>query len=274
MLPDALQETGRSQLLILDALASEGQRFGWKDFYKLWLLALYQKYPGTNIDFSIPGIRQDNRQRLAIDERVNVYSLRRAATALTRQVKPLAICIDEAPHMKKLGSGDRIAHQMDVIKSLTDETDTVIVLIGTYELLNMINQNGQQGRRSRDIHLRRYKFVDNDRRLFQTVLHVLANHIPLREKPNLEEIAEYLYQGCLGCFGILKPWLDQTLASVLVASKKTLTEKDLKKYELEKGKKLQIAKEIWEGEEELRRVEQECNDNLDRYLGLRPIEKS
>lgn len=119
------------QILVLDALASEAQRFGWKDFYKLWLIGLYHQYPEANVNFGIAGIHCDQQRRLIIDDRVNVYSLRRAATAFTRQVKPLAIVIDEAPHIKKLASGDRIAHQMDVIKSLTDETETVIVLIGS-----------------------------------------------------------------------------------------------------------------------------------------------
>ena len=49
--------------------------------------------------------------------------------------RPAAVLIDEAQHLAKMGSGRRLADQLDVIKSLANRTKTVQVLFGTYELL-------------------------------------------------------------------------------------------------------------------------------------------
>lgn len=266
----AIQERGYSQPLFLDAKASDARRFGWKDFYRLWSLSLHQHHPEVDIDFGIPGIRCDPRGRLVIEARVNTESLRRFVTTFTRLVKPLAIFIDETPHLKKLASGERIAHQMDVMKSLTDETETVFVLSGTYELLNMINQNGQQGRRSRDIHLRRYQPGEEDQKAFLRVLQLLQRHMPIAETPNLAGMADYLYKVSVGCIGVLKPWLDETLFHVLKSNKSTMTRKGLEKHAPQKAKLLQIGREIFEGERELQRLENECDQLLDTYLGLVP----
>ena len=53
--------------------------------------------------------------------------------------RPAAVLIDEAQHLAKMGSGRRLADQLDVIKSLANRTKTVHVLMGTYELLAFRN---------------------------------------------------------------------------------------------------------------------------------------
>jgi hypothetical protein len=120
---------------------------------------------------------------------------------------------------------------MDVLKSLTDQTETVFVLVGTYEMLGMINQNGQQGRRSRDIHMRRYQSrgvsKGADWGAYCNILNTLQVHLPLQEQPNLVKLAPYLYKGSLGCVGILMTWLYDTLDAVLRAGKVTILRQDL-----------------------------------------------
>ncbi|MDP9310234.1 MAG: ATP-binding protein, partial [Chloroflexota bacterium] len=267
-LVDIQRTTGYSTPLVLDALASESKSFGWKDFYKQWIVHLCQLHPDINIDIGVEGVRRTANGTIVINERVSVYNLREAATLLTRQVKPVAILIDEAPHIKKLASGEHVSYQMDVLKSLIDRTGTVFVLVGTYEMLDMINQNGQQGRRSRDVHLHRYTAQGTEWDAFRSILNTLQDHLPVARQPNLVRMATYLYKGCLGCVGILVPWLSDTLTTVLKAGKQTITKKDLEAHKLEPGKRLQIAHEINEGETKLANIEEKCDAELDMLLGI------
>lgn len=268
---DIRRATGHSAPLVLDALASESKSFGWKDFYKQWIVHLGQLHPDIDIDIGVEGVRRTANGMIVINERVSVYNLRQIATLLTRQVKPIAIMIDEAPHIKKLASGEHVSYQMDVLKSLIDQTETVFVLVGTYEMLEMINQNGQQGRRSRDVHFHRYTVQGTDWAAFCNILKTLQDHLPVARQPNLVAMADYLYKGCLGCVGILVPWLSDTLTTVLKAGKRTITKKDLEAHKLEPGKRLQIATEIYQGEIKLTEIEQKCDAELDVLLGISPL---
>src|SRR4029434_2123935 len=74
--------------------------------------------------------------------------------------RPVAILIDEAQHLARIGSGRRVSDQLDVIKSLANRTKTVHVLIGTYELLAFRNLSAQLSRRSIDIHFPRYRLAN------------------------------------------------------------------------------------------------------------------
>ena len=53
-------------------------------------------------------------------------------------------------------SGRRLLDQMDNLKSLANMTNTVHVLIGTYDLLGLMNSSAQLSRRSIEIHFPRY----------------------------------------------------------------------------------------------------------------------
>ena len=71
--------------------------------------------------------------------------------------RPVAVLIDEAQHLARMGSGRRLSDQLDVIKSIANCTGTVHVLLGTYELLAFRNLSAQLSRRSIDIHFPRYR---------------------------------------------------------------------------------------------------------------------
>jgi hypothetical protein len=45
--------------------------------------------------------------------------------------------------------------------------------------------------------------------------------------PDLKELSEYLFKGCLGRIGILKDWLYETLSDVLYRGGKTIKKEDL-----------------------------------------------
>ena len=55
-----------------------------------------------------------------------------------------------------------MADQLDVIKSIASRSQTVHVLIGTYELLAFRNLSAQLSRRSVDLHFSRYRAESAD----------------------------------------------------------------------------------------------------------------
>src|SRR5207249_6305769 len=79
-----------------------------------------------------------------------------AAEQALRYRRPPVVFVDEAQHIARIASGRRLSDQLDVIKSIANRTQTVHVLLGTYELLAFRNLSAQLSRRSVDVHFARY----------------------------------------------------------------------------------------------------------------------
>ena len=143
---------------------------------------------------------------------------RYAVEQAIRYRRPVAIMIDEAQHLGKIPSGRRLLDQLDVVKSIANQTKTVHVLFGTYDLLAFRNLNGQLSRRSIDVHLARYRAEDSeDRQTFINVVRSFEKELPFEDPSDLVSDWEFLYERSLGCVGILKEWL---VRAATVASRK------------------------------------------------------
>jgi hypothetical protein len=181
----------------------------------------------------------------------------------------VAVClIDEAQHLKRLASGRRLLDQMDTLKSLAATTGTMHVLIGTYELLGLTNLSAQLSRRSVEVHFGRYRAaVDKDRVAFKSVLLTFQRHLPVSEEPDLVGLWERLYEGSLGCVGVLKSWLNRALAYAIAHEATTITLGHLDRQALPTRTLLNLAREITEGEAVLRE-DPKGRDQLRSLLGL------
>ena len=72
-----------------------------------------------------------------------------------RHRHPPVVFVDEAQHLARIASGHRLSDQLEVIKSIANRTETVHVLLGTYELMAFRNLSAQLSRRSVDLHFQR-----------------------------------------------------------------------------------------------------------------------
>jgi len=143
---------------------------------------------------------------------------RYAVEQAIRYRRPVAVMIDEAQHLGKIPSGRRLLDQLDVVKSIANQTKTVHVLFGTYDLLTFRNLNAQLSRRSIDVHLARYRAEDSeDRQTFINVVRSFEKELPFEDQSDLVSDWEFLYERSLGCVGILKEWL---VRAATVASRK------------------------------------------------------
>ncbi len=156
----------------------------------------------------------------------------------------------------KVGNGQgagKLLDQLDWIKSITNVTGVLHILIGTYELLNFQNLSGQASRRGLDLHFPRYLFQDEqDRKDFQGVLLALLKQVPLHK--DVEALMQqwfYFYERSIGCVGVLKNWLVRTVAATLHDGCDTLTLERLQENALSLAQCERMAIDAVEGEQKL-----------------------
>ncbi len=208
------RSSGEIPCVEVTVMSPEYGRFDWIDHYQDVLDGLKDPF---------------NHQRSARPAR----DIRRAMENSLRQRKPIAILADEAQQFGKTGSGKRLTDQLDHLKAIGDRTGVLYVLLGTYELVPFRAVNAQLGRRSIDIHLRRYDARQSaDLRHFKSVVWAFQRNLPVYEEPHLTDVEwEYLYSRSIGCVGTLKQWLRRALALSLEEGGKvkgrTITHKHL-----------------------------------------------
>jgi hypothetical protein len=189
------------------------------------------------------------RQCSTFGSKTTIAEYRYAVEQALRFRRPAAVMIDEAQHLSKMASGRLLLDQLDVVKSIANQTGIVHVLFGTYDLLAFRNLNGQLSRRSLDVHFPRYQAESaSERQVFINILQSFAHHMPLAEPPDLTAEWELLYERSIGCVGILKQWLMRALSSVLRCGGNTIGRKDLEAQALSVLQCQKIFSETAEGE--------------------------
>jgi DNA polymerase III delta prime subunit len=171
-----------------------------------------------------------------------------------------AVILDEAQHLMKVGTGSsagKLLDQLDWIKSMTNVTGVLHILIGTYELLNFRNLSGQASRRGLDIHFPRYLYQhEQDRQDFQAALLALLRQVPINvDIPELMKHWLYFYERSIGCVGVLKDWLIRAVAAALYDKSDTLTLERLHEHTLTLAQCERMALDTTEGEQKLSYME-------------------
>jgi len=163
------------------------------------------------------------------------------------------VLLDEAQHLLKVSSSTRLIDQLDWLKSMTNTTGVLHVLIGTYELLALRNLSGQTARPGLEIHFPRYQFQhEPDQHDFQGALLTLLRQVPLEvdEKALLQQWP-YFYERSIGCVGVLKDWLVRAVAATLTDRQSIVTFARLQEYALPEAQCESMAMEAASGEQEL-----------------------
>jgi hypothetical protein len=147
----------------------------------------------------------DGRMRVRSDSRATISGLREAIETSLKHRRTEVLVIDEAYHLLKLSKDTAV---MDTLKSLANTTGVKIVLIGSYDLLDLIATQGQVARRSAVVHFDRYHLDGAaDRDEFRKVVRAIQLKWPSTEVPNFVAISDALLELSLGCVGLLKTFL-------------------------------------------------------------------
>ncbi len=247
-------------LLAMETRPPDGVAFNRADYYRTALKQLgehtYERRTMVDIDAENTweqkkGRGGAGRGKAAIFN--DAPELRHAYEEAIRRRGVQAILLDEAQHLLKLSSGVRLIDQLDWLKSMTNVTGVVHVLIGTYELLALRHLNGQAARRGLEIHFPRYQFQhEPDQRTFQGVLLTLLQQVPLEiDREALLQQWPYFYERSIGCVGVLKDWLVRAVAATLADGQSVLTLARLQEYALPEAQCESMAMEAASGEQEL-----------------------
>jgi energy-coupling factor transporter ATP-binding protein EcfA2 len=234
MLSELQQDRTRIPVVSVEAVAPESGSFNWRDHYKRLLHQLDEplidhkldRQPGGSLGAPIP--------RFMPPSKAVGTEYRYAVEQAVRYRRPVAVMIDEAQHLE--------------VKSMANQTKTVHVLFGTYDLLAFRNLNGQLSRRSIDVHLSRYRADDSeDRQTFINVVRSFEKELPFQDRPDLVSEWEFLYERSLGCVGVLKEWL---VRAATVAARKggRLSRGDLQAQALSIAQCEQMHAETADGE--------------------------
>ena len=268
MLPTLSADSGRIPVVSVECVAPEAGSFSWRAHFRRLLLQMEEPLIDYKIDPESPVRIANMVVRFTPSEKAVGAEYQHAVERALAFRRPVAVLVDEAQHLAKMGSGRRLADQLDVVKSLANRTKTVHVLFGTYELLVFRNLSAQLSRRSIDIHFPRYRLANpGEAKSFRTVLRSFEQQLPLREPPDLVEDWEYFYERSIGCIGILKDWLMRALVSVSRRNNDLLSRKDLELHAPSVAQCDKMLSEALEGESRLTESKEE-RTRLRARLGL------
>jgi hypothetical protein len=270
MLPQLEQDRSRIPFVGIELVSPDSGIFNWKDFYKRFLLTMDEPLVEHKAKIEVPAMNSEGKLHIKIGPRSGAADLRFVTEQALHYRRPAAILIDEAQHLAKIASGRKLQDQLDALKSLSNKTGTIIVLLGTYELLVFRNLSAQLSRRSIDIHFQRYNLGSEDElSAFQSVLMTFQYHLPLHEEPNLLARWEYFYERSIGCVGVLKEWLTRALAEALEDGGKRLNQKHCARYALSISQCEKMLSDAKEGERILAESD-ESHRRLRARLGFEP----
>jgi hypothetical protein len=258
LLPTLQHDRERIPILSVAPRPPLSGSFNWKTFFQLGLATLQEPlieakiwYPPDEQE-APSSLRSPNltRGRRTHPEGTK-DALRHAFEIAVKQRRPVAVIFDEAQHLGKV-SGVQLQNQLDCIKALADETETVFVLIGTYELLPLRNLSAQLIGRSLDIHFPRYRSMKNELAQFKKVLATFQDALPFEAETNvLLENWEFCYERSIGCVGNLRLMLVRAVHAALWQGEKKLRVTHLRQYAFSENECYEMMREAYEGEREL-----------------------
>lgn len=255
---------------VVEAPYSDAQRFSWKDFYRRALTILHDPLAHKKVNDPRCSAFE---WKARTDKAAPGYELRLAFQNAIKHRKVQVLVIDEAHHVAKGASEMELREQLEYIKSLANLTETVIVLVGTYELLSFRNLSGQLSRRSFDVHLPRYR-LDNEEeyRIFGGVVKSFASKLPIQCDFQMTDIIEDLYVGSLGCVGTLNDWIIKAIELAVEEGKGVLRKSDLTNTMFSYDQMSKMIDEVLEGEKLLTQPENSL-DLLKVRLGVSSVGK-
>ncbi len=261
---------GHIPAILMEAASPDTGNFSWKDYFTRALIAADEPMMADKITYDVHGMRRDGQGQLVIERTATALDLRRVLEKCFHHRHPRAFIVDEAQHLKKMTSGRRFLDQMDTLKSLANMSSTVHVLVGTYDLLGLMNLNAQLARRSVELHFPRYHLDQpEDLKEFKKLLRTFQRHLPLAKEPDLESHYLYFYERSLGCTGMLKTLLNKALGAALEQQQQTLVPKLWEPFAESPHKLREMLHEIREDEKKLQEQESENHlHELREMLGL------
>ncbi len=176
--------------------------------------------------------------------------LRDAVIYALERLQVKAVIIDEAQHLMRVEPPIKPIDQLDWLKGMTNRTNVLHILVGNYDLYDFRNLSGQAARRGRDLHFPRYHLdLQAECEEFVGALRYLLENTPLTCDVNALLLQWHWFaEWSVGCVGILRDWIVDTVAALCEEGKTTLTIEALKEYALQPDQRVRLEMEARAGE--------------------------
>ncbi len=187
----------------------------------------------------------------ALHHRTPEGVLRGAFETALKLLKTQILVVDEAQHVEYAVGGESAAAKvLNSWKCIGNKCGLIIVLSGTYPLLNIISLAPHLVGRQRPIEFPRYKTESlQDVGSFEQILLTLNEFCASEsDDQSLCNWSKLLMTESLGCIGHLSKWLRSAFADMISYKEKHLTEKILLRSRLPTALLAPIAQEIKDGE--------------------------
>lgn len=238
-------DAGLIPTIYVEAPSSGERKFSWRLFYHKILTALDGKLDAPKVDYYVD---QDTNQmiRPRTLARNTLAAIRTAVESTLRSRGTQTLIIDEAAHLMQAGGG-QLQNHLDTLKSLANNSGVQIVLVGSYDLYQLMSLSGQLARRTHVIHFERYREDrEDDVRAFKACVKRFQDKLPDLWEDRLMLYCAELQQNTLGCIGTLSSVL--TRAALLARQTGGWSEDALRRALLTQGQYQQILEEVLEGE--------------------------
>lgn len=236
--------------------------FLWSDYYTRSLMELNepcidQKRRPTPEEVAF--LHGDTWPR-SITKRDAALRLAFENTLRRRQVKWLAM--DDAHVLTYVRREKAYLGQAETLKSLANTSHVILILSGTYQLLDLLGLNSQLRRRTHVIHLAPYDGTEKeDMKEFSKTLRTLITKLKVQLEMDFEDFAVFIFMNSQGCIGAAHDLVTRAATFAHIAARKggedKITASMLQKCQLSDEDRNTLIDDIRTGREKLARFKQE-----------------
>jgi KaiC/GvpD/RAD55 family RecA-like ATPase len=248
-------------VVFVEARSSDIGAYARLDYYRQVLSALREH---AAVKDRLVNVALSARPTQKLRDAAEWLDMREAVEYALERLQVKAVVIDEAQHLMQVEAHHKPVDQLNWLKSVSNRTNVLHILVGTYDLFDFRNLDGQAARRGRDLHFPRYHLEHKEeRKEFVGALRYLLEHVPLTcDVESLLSDFRTFADLSIGCIGILRDWLVDTVAALFAEGETSLTIEALKRYALQPAQRVRLEMEARTGE---RKVEM-GNANSHRQL--------
>lgn len=238
-------DAGYIPAVYVEAPASGEKEFSWR---LLFQRILAQLDGGLDLPKVAYGIEPKSGRMLKPRGQPNTLAgLRTAVVSALKKRGTHFLVIDEAAHIIRQTSNDRLQVQFDTLKSIANESGTQMVYVGSYDSYPLVSLAAPLSRRTHVLHFDRYrKDSESDIRAFRACIRSFERTLPDLWDGKLLPHADALQENTVGCVGTLSSIL--TRAAVLAQHAGKWSDDVLRRALLTEAQHKQILSETLDGE--------------------------
>ena len=200
---------------------------------------------------------------------VEWFNMREAVIYALERLHVKAVFIDEAQHLMRVEPPFKPLDQLDWLKGITNRTNVLHVLFGNYDLYDFRNLSGQAARRGRDLYFPRYRLnSQGECEKFIGALRYLLERVPL--VCDLDDLLSHWHwfaEWSIGCVGILRDWMVDTVAGIFEEGGTAFTIQALEQYALQPDQRVRMEMEARAGERKVEEGKARSLQQLQELLG-------